>query len=119
MRIVLQSGKAPYRDLPNVELLRSYVTDPGLLKMVDVLENAVYHTYLAAMPPGVPADRLAAVRDAWLKTWNDPELKQDLSKTQFRFAPVSGEETERVIQQLMAMSPEEGKRIGQVFGLID
>jgi hypothetical protein len=79
MAIVLQSGKTPYKDIPNVELLRSYVTDPNLLKMVDVLENAIFHTYLSALPPGVPADRVAALRDAWLKTWNDPELKQELA----------------------------------------
>jgi tripartite-type tricarboxylate transporter receptor subunit TctC len=119
MRIVMQSGKTPYRDLPNVELLRSYVTDPSLLRMVDVLENAIFHTYLSAMPPGVPPDRVAAVRDAWLKTWNDPDLKEDLAKTQFRFSPVSGEETERVIKDLLALPAEEGKRIGQVFGLVD
>ena len=119
MTIVLQSGKTPYREIPNVELLRSYVTDPDLVKMVDVLENAIYHTYLSALPPGVPPDRVAAIRDAWLKTWNDPDLKQDLTKTQFRFSPVSGEETERVVKQILAMSPEDGKRIGQTFGLIE
>jgi tripartite-type tricarboxylate transporter receptor subunit TctC len=119
MQIVLQGGRAPYKDLPDVPLLRNYVTDPSLLKLVDVLENALFHTYLAAMPPGAPEDRVAAVRDAFLKTWKDPELQQEMAKTQFRFSPVSGEETERVIKQLLAMPPEEGKRIGQVFGLID
>ncbi len=119
MRVVLQAGSKPDPELPNVELLRDFVKDPSLLRMVEVLEHAVYHTYLAAMPPGVPADRLAAVREAWLKTWNDPELKQELARTSFRFSPVSGEETDRVVRRLLAVGPEEGKQIGQTFGLIN
>jgi hypothetical protein len=119
MTIILQSGKTPYKEIPNVELLRSYVTDPSLLQMIDVLENSVYNTYLSALPPGVPPDRVAAIRDAWLKTWKDPELQQELSKTQFRFSPVSGEDTQRVVTQLLAMPPDQGKKIGQTFGLID
>jgi tripartite-type tricarboxylate transporter receptor subunit TctC len=119
MRIILQAAKAPYADLPNVELLRSFVTDPSQLKMVDVLEEASYNTYLAAFPPEVPADRMAALRDAYIKTWNDPDLKEELARTQFNFAPASGEETESVINEFLAMSPDEGKRIGQLFGLVE
>jgi tripartite-type tricarboxylate transporter receptor subunit TctC len=119
MRIILQSAKSPHPDLPNVELLRSFVTDPNQLKVVDVLEKAVYHTYLAAFPAEVPAERAAALRDAYIKTWNDPAVQEELSRTQFRFSPVSGQETEAVINEFLAMSPDESKRVGELFGLID
>jgi tripartite-type tricarboxylate transporter receptor subunit TctC len=119
MTIVLQAAKQPYPELPNVPLLRSYVKDPALMKMVDVLETASLNTYLAAFPPGVPADRVAALRDAWLKTWADPDLKQELARTAFNFAPVSGQDTEKVINDFLSMTPEEGKNIGQLFGLIE
>jgi hypothetical protein len=119
MTILLQVAKQPYSEIPNVPLIRQYIKDPSLTKMVDVLENASVNVYLSAFPPGVPADRVAALRDAWLKTWNDPDLKTELAKTAFKFSPVSGQDTEKVINEFLAMSADESKTMGRLFGLID
>src|SRR3712207_3259535 len=72
--------------------MRSYIQDPGLLRVLDVLAKAIFHVYLAAFPPKGHADRVAALRDAWLKTWADPDRQRELAATTFRFSPVSGQD---------------------------
>jgi tripartite-type tricarboxylate transporter receptor subunit TctC len=119
MKVILQGGKEPFPELKDVELLRSFVKEPELLRMVEVLELAVYHVYLSALAPGVPVDRVEAVRDAWLKGWADSGAQADVAKTGLKFRPVSGAETDRVIKQILATPKDQGIKIGQVFGLID
>lgn len=119
MRPVLQTGKTPHPDLKDVELMRSFTQDPELTRMIDVLERTLVYVYMAALPPNVPADRVAALRDAWMNSWNDPALREDLAKTKLALKGASGEETERVVNEILAIPPAEGKRIGQVFGLIN
>lgn len=118
VKVFLQSGSTPYRDLPNVPLMRTYIKDPKLLNALDVLENAIYHVYLAAFPAGVPADRVAAMRTAWTATWNDPELRQELERTTFRFQAVTGEETTQVVNRILQLPKPEAEEVGRIFGLI-
>lgn len=45
-------------------------------------------------PPGVPADRLAMLRDAFAKTVSDPDLLAEAERLNFRISPVLGEEAQ-------------------------
>jgi len=49
-----------------------------------------------AAPPGVPADRIAMLRQAMIETLSDPELVADAARVRVEFHPVSGEETQRI-----------------------
>ena len=44
--------------------------------------------------PGIPADRVKILREAFMKTVNDPELLDDAKKKKLELDPVSGEELE-------------------------
>ena len=41
--------------------------------------------------PGIPADRVKALREAFMKSVNDPELLDDAKKKRLELDPVSGE----------------------------
>jgi tripartite-type tricarboxylate transporter receptor subunit TctC len=41
--------------------------------------------------PGIPADRLAALRDAFMATTRDPQFLEDVKKSQAEFDPAPGE----------------------------
>jgi tripartite-type tricarboxylate transporter receptor subunit TctC len=53
-------------------------------------------------PPGVPAERVAALRVALAATLKDPALLEDARKHQFTIRPVSGEEVEALINRVYA-----------------
>ena len=56
-----------------------------------------------AAPPGIPADRLAALRDAFQKTMKDPDFLADAEKTGLDIDPVSGEEIEAALKRYASL----------------
>ena len=56
-------------------------------------------------PPGVPTARLAALRAAFKKTLEDPELLEDGRKQKMEPQFVSGEEVARLIAKVYATPP--------------
>jgi tripartite-type tricarboxylate transporter receptor subunit TctC len=57
-------------------------------------------------PPGIPADRLAALRDGFMATMRDPEFLADAEKTGIEVDPVSGEKFEALIKRVAASPPD-------------
>ena len=60
------------------------------------------------MAPGVPEDRVAAIRSALLKVVADADLKADAEKAKLELNPVSGDQLQTAVQQVLAM-PEASK----------
>lgn len=52
------------------------------------------------MSPGVPAERVAAMRKAFADTLADPELLTEAKKAHLEVSPVSGEEVEQLIAKV-------------------
>ena len=55
-------------------------------------------------PPGVPAERVKLLRDAYAKTLKDPELLADVKKQEYDFDPVSGDELQ-TLQRRSSTNP--------------
>ena len=53
-------------------------------------------------PPGIPADRVKALRDAFMATMKDPEFLAEIGKLQINIDPTSGEEMERIVADAYA-----------------
>ena len=52
-------------------------------------------------PPGVPAERLRALQDAFFKAWNDKDLIEEAKKAKIDIAPKKAEDTKKVVDQLL------------------
>jgi hypothetical protein len=62
-------------------------------------------------PPGIPDERLKALRDGFQATMNDPEFLDDAGRTGLEILdPISGEEVTRIVQRLYATPPDIVKR---------
>ena len=53
-------------------------------------------------PPGMPADRLKTLRDAFVKTMPDEQFRAEVKKRGYEFDPVGGEELERLAKEVTA-----------------
>ena len=51
--------------------------------------------------PGTPADRVNALRDAYLKAFNDPEVVQEAKKSRLDLQALSGAEVEAQIREVL------------------
>jgi hypothetical protein len=54
------------------------------------------------MPPGVPADRVAALRKAFMETMRDDELLAEAQKIGLDIDPISGEELQTLAEKIYA-----------------
>ena len=64
-------------------------------------------------PPGVPAERLAALRQAFAALAHDKEFLADAQKSNLDVSPVSGAEVDRIVAIIASASPETFQRLGR------
>jgi tripartite-type tricarboxylate transporter receptor subunit TctC len=96
----LALGKHP--DLPDVPLvldLARTAEQRSILKLVFARQQIAY-PFLA--PPGVPQDRAAVLRSAFLKAMADPALLAEATKARLEIMPMSGREVQRLVTELHA-----------------
>jgi tripartite-type tricarboxylate transporter receptor subunit TctC len=58
------------------------------------------------LPPGVPAERVAAMRKAFMAAMRDPDLLADAKKQRLEINPLSGEDVQKLVAKIYAMPPE-------------
>jgi tripartite-type tricarboxylate transporter receptor subunit TctC len=102
MRLLVQM--APEQDPLHMET-------PAIMQLVSAAEDKqIVQLILDRMtlgrpfiaPPGVPADRLALLRDAFRKAVEDPELRADAERQKLAIDPTWGDGAEQVIRRLYA-----------------
>jgi tripartite-type tricarboxylate transporter receptor subunit TctC len=57
------------------------------------------------LPAGVPAERVAALRKAYMDTMNDPALKAEAEKMQLDTGAMSGDDLQALVTKLYALPP--------------
>jgi tripartite-type tricarboxylate transporter receptor subunit TctC len=107
MRVIAQGGRAPHPDLANVPLMRDLARNDEQRQLIDVsiTLSSVYNRPLA-LPPGVPPERVRALREALAAAWKDPDLIADARQSMLELNPVSADEIEGAVKAIFELSPE-------------
>lgn len=102
LRVVLQAGMKPDRAFPGVPFVLDLAkTDEQRQALRFLYAGLTFgRPYLA--PPGVPEDRVAALRQAFADTFNDADFQRDALAQGYELNPISGEEMMRIMQELAA-----------------
>ena len=106
MVVLIQLSLAKHPELPDVPLVMDFAkTDEQrqILKLV-FARNVMGRPYLA--PPNVPAERVAALRDAFAATMADKDFRAEAAKTDLEINPVSGAEVEKLVKEVYATPPD-------------
>jgi len=101
--ILAQGGDIRQPDLPNVPLFSELVADTDGRKVLALIESGAFVGWPALLPPGVPAERLAAWRKAFDATMKDPEFIAEVEKSQLEVQPKSGAALEKAIAEVLAV----------------
>ncbi|MGB8628663.1 MAG: hypothetical protein WCD69_04635 [Xanthobacteraceae bacterium] len=102
MVVLIQLSLSKHPELPDVPLVMDFAkTDKQrqILKMV-FARNVMGRPYLA--PPNLPANRLAALRAAFMATMADKNFLAEADKTQLEINPVSGADVEALVKDVYA-----------------
>jgi tripartite-type tricarboxylate transporter receptor subunit TctC len=110
VRALVQSGSKRHSSLPDVptfyELMEKYKAPDSTRRVAKVLLSSGELGRPFFGPPGMAADRLRILRQAFTKAMADPALVADAKKRKWDLDPASGEELEVTAKEVM-MQPAE------------
>jgi len=100
INVLVQLSLSRHPDLPNVPLIMDFAksnAEKQIFKLV-FARQPMGRPFL--MPPGIPADRMVAVRKAFMDTMKDGEFLADAEKMKLEINPVSGDAVQEIVQQV-------------------
>ena len=98
---MVQAGLQKEAELPDVPLLRELATNPEQQQVLDFMTRAGAIGRPVATTPGVPADRLAALRRAFDETLRDPDFIADAAKERLEIRAMDGTELAGLIRSVI------------------
>ena len=105
LNILFQNGLSKHPDLPDVPLavdLAKSDQEKAILRLIFARQVMAW-PYLT--PPGVPADRIEALRKAFDDTMRDADFLAETEKSRLEITPVTGADVEKLVQEVYATPP--------------
>lgn len=103
LNFLVQIGVDKHETLPDVPLLSELATDQETKDIVEVIVSPQLMGRPFLAPQNIPADRLAALRDAFDKSMADPAFKSEADRVNLEYSYVSGKRIEETIKHLYAL----------------
>lgn len=103
---LVQVGAKRDKDLPDVPLLTELAASDEQREILKLISSApgLGRPYIA--PPGVPADRLAILRNAFDATLKDKAFLAEAEKLQMDIDPMRADETARIVGDVINAPPD-------------
>jgi tripartite-type tricarboxylate transporter receptor subunit TctC len=74
-------------------------------QIIELIESQGVFGRPYIMPPAVPAERVVALRKAFVETFNDPALKAEAGKMELDLDYMSGDDLQALVAKLYALPP--------------
>jgi tripartite-type tricarboxylate transporter receptor subunit TctC len=91
INVLVQTGESRSAEFPDVPTLLELMSNDADRALVRLAGAFTIFTTPYMMGPGVPADRVAAMRKAFRDTFSDPAFVEDAAQRRLRLTPVSDE----------------------------
>ena len=119
VRALVHSGTKRYATLPDVptfyELAETYKTPDAIKRVAKVLLSSGDFGRPFFAPPGMAADRVKILREAFVKTMNDPEFLAAAKKRKWDLDLTTGEELETIAKEVMVQPQEVIERVKKLM----
>ena len=115
INILVQIGPKKAADLPDVPLLSDLGKTDEDKTVLRLLSSPVGVGRPIFGPPGIPADRVAALRKAFDETMQDPQFLAAAKQQGLDVTPVSGADVEKTVKDIFAASEAAKKTLGSIF----
>jgi tripartite-type tricarboxylate transporter receptor subunit TctC len=119
-RILMQTGNKRDSLLPEVptlpELMDEYKTKDMARRLATVMLGSAEFGRPIVTSPGVPAERVKLLRDAFAKAMADPALLDEATKKKIEITPTTGEELTKLAKDVIDQPPEVIERMKKILG---
>jgi tripartite-type tricarboxylate transporter receptor subunit TctC len=115
VNILVQLALEKHPDLPDVPLITDLATTDeqrAIFKLI-FARQVMGRPFLG--PPGIPPDRTAALRKAFMDTMKDKDFLADAEKGQLEITAVSGEDIQKLVSETHETPPEIAKKAGDLL----
>jgi tripartite-type tricarboxylate transporter receptor subunit TctC len=120
VNVLIQTGNkrdARLKDTPTIyEMMDKYKTSEAARSLAKIILASGDFGRPIVTPPGVPADRLKILRDAFNKSVKDPALLAEAEKRRLEMDPTTSEELESLVKEVMTASPEVVEKMQKLLG---
>jgi tripartite-type tricarboxylate transporter receptor subunit TctC len=101
INIIVQIGLEKENDLPDVPLLQDLAEDADGRAILEFISKGFAVGMPVGVGPGVPAERVAALRKAFDETMTDPEFVAAMNKHGIDLKPMTGVQLAQLIDELL------------------
>ena len=111
VQIMLQTARQRNSKIPEAptifELMDRHNTPEASRRLAAVYLGAGgFGDFPLVSSPGIPADRIKILRDAYVRTLREPELAEEVKKRGWEIKPISAEELEALAKEIVHQRPE-------------
>lgn len=115
VNLLFQSGKTPDPRLPTVPLALDYAKGPLERQILELIFSKLEMSRPYTLPPDVPADRVAALRQAFTATMADAEFRAAAARAQIDLSPIGGDEVRAIVEHAVNSPPEIIARVREIL----
>jgi tripartite-type tricarboxylate transporter receptor subunit TctC len=102
INILIQAALQKEDDIPDVPLALDLATTDQQRQILRVFLTSQEMARPFAVPPGVPADRVAALRNAFQQMLKDPDFLAETQKLRLDVHPMDGPTMEKLLKEIYA-----------------
>ena len=106
VKVLYAQGAQRIKDLPDDPGLLDFAADERSRKLLALLGGGPDIGRSIVAEPGIPSERAAALRRAFMATMADPEFIADMRKRSLNIEPLSGDEVQKTVAAAVATPKE-------------
>jgi tripartite-type tricarboxylate transporter receptor subunit TctC len=106
VRLLMQLGLAKHPSMPDPPLVMDFARTDEQRRLLTVFMSMKRFGYPFFIGPDVPADRVQALRTAFMDTMRDPEFLAETAQQRRELSPVSGEDMQHSLQESYSLPPD-------------
>lgn len=99
-------SRYPDAEVKDIPIIPELIKDKDNLSAYRTWSGTYEFQRPFSVPPGTPKERLQLLRKAFADTMKDPEFLADAKKSKFDETYVSGEEIEKYVTEVLAVTPK-------------
>lgn len=105
LKILLQVGAVPNKGLDHVPLASDIAKTEEQKRIIGLFADTFSLGRPLLVGPGVPANRVTILREAFKRTMTDPEFLAEAAKINYDVEPIFGEDLQALVTRMMTSPP--------------
>ena len=115
VNIIVQFALKRHPELPDVPTAVELARNDEERQVLSAIMNASEVGTAFFTTPGIPPERLAALRHAFDETVKDPEFLAEAEKVRLGVSPMTGEEVHKLVAEVSGLSPALLEKVRAVY----